>query len=218
MTDSAVVGLIDKKDTLFMHSDTVKGYFDTARNVKKIYAYYKVKFYRGDLQGMCDSLVYTGADSTMFMYHNPVIWSGENQLTSDTISLTMHNEKMDSLVMYNSSFIISRDDTSRFNQIKGKEMVGHFRDNQLYKIRVMGNAETIYYAREDDKSLIGVNKGVSSNMLIFVIENQVKKITYIGSPAYNLYPEKDLAPNDVKLKGFVWMEENRPLEKRDIFR
>jgi len=101
MTDSAVVGLMDKTDTLFMHSDTVKGYFDTARNVKKIYAYYRVKFFRGDLQGMCDSLVYTGADSTMFMYREPVIWSRENQLTADTISMTLRNERMDSMVMYN---------------------------------------------------------------------------------------------------------------------
>jgi lipopolysaccharide export system protein LptA len=218
MTDSAIVGLIDKTDTLFMHSDTVKGYFDTARNVKKIYAYYHVKFYRGDLQGMCDSLVYTGADSTMLMYHEPVIWSGENQLTADTISMTLRNERMDSLVMYNSSFIISQDDSTRFNQIKGKDIVGYFLDNQLYKVLVLGNAETNYFVREDDGSLIGVNKGVSSNMLIFAEDNKLQKITYIGNPSYNLYPERDLAPNDMKLRGFVWMEDKRPLEKRDIFK
>jgi lipopolysaccharide export system protein LptA len=218
MTDSAVVGLMDESDTLFMHSDTVKGYFDTARNVKKIYAYYHVKFYRADLQGMCDSLVYTGADSTMYMYHSPVIWSGENQLTADTISLTLRNGRMDSLVMHSSSFIISKDDSTRFNQIKGKDIVGYFLDNQLYKIRVLGNAETIYYVREDDGSMIGVNKGVSSTMLIFAEENKVRKITYIGNPAYNLYPEKDLAPNDMKLRGFIWLEEERPLEKKDIYR
>ena len=218
MTDSAVVGLIDKADTLFMHSDTVKGYFDSAQNVKKIYAYYKVRFFRTDLQGMCDSLVYSGADSTMFMYRSPVIWSGENQLTADTISLTMSNEKMDSLVLYNSSFIISQDDSTRFNQIKGKNVIGHFRDNELYKIRVMGNSETIYFVREDDGTLIGVNKGLSSNMLIFAENNQAKKITYIGNPAYNLYPEKDLAPQDVKLRGFIWLGDQRPREKGDIFR
>lgn len=218
MTDSALVGLIDKTDTLFMHSDSVKGYFDTARNVKHIFAYHHVKFFREDLQGMCDSLVYTGADSTLFMYNKPIIWSGENQLTADTISLTMTKGKMDSLVMYNTSFIISKDDSTRFNQIKGKFMVGYFVDNQLYRIIVLGNAETIYFAREDDQSLIGVNKGVSSDMLIFVIDNKVKKITYIGSPAYNLYPETDLAPQDMRLRGFKWMEEERPLEKRDIFR
>jgi lipopolysaccharide export system protein LptA len=218
MTDSAVVGMIDKTDTLFMHSDSVKGYFDTARNVKKIYAYYRVKFFRADLQGMCDSLIYTGADSTMFMYHNPVIWSGENQLTADTMSLTLRNGKMDSLVLYNSSFIISRDDSTRFNQIKGKQMVGYFRDNQLYKIRVFGNAESVYFIREDDGSLIGINKGVSSNILIFVEKNKVKRITPIGNPAYNMYPEKDLAPADMKLRDFKWMEQNRPSTKSDIFK
>jgi hypothetical protein len=147
-----------------------------------------------------------------------VIWSGENQLTADTISLTLRNEKMDSLVMYNSSFIVSRDDSIRFNQIKGKQVVGYFLDNRLYKILVMGNAETIYYVREDDGSLIGVNKGVSSNMLIFAEDNKVQKITYIGSPAYNLYPEMDLTQYDKKLRGFIWLEDKRPLEKQDIFK
>jgi hypothetical protein len=167
---------------------------------------------------MCDSLVYTGADSTMFMYNNPVIWSGENQLTADTMSLTLRNGKMDSLVLYNASFIISRDDSTRFNQIKGKEMVGYFLDNQLYKIRVFGNAESVYFIREDDGTLIGINKGVSSNILIFVEKNKVKRITPIGNPAYNMYPEQDLAPADMKLRDFKWMEKNRPKEKMDIYR
>jgi len=110
------------------------------------------------------------------------------------------------------------DDTSRFNQIKGKEIVGYFLDNQLYKVRVLGNAETNYFVREDDGTLIGVNKGVSSNMLIFAEDNKLQKITYIGNPAYNLYPERDLTPYDLKLKGFVWLGEKRPLEKSDIFK
>lgn len=218
MTDSAVVGMIDNTDTLFMHADTVKGYFDTARNVKKIYAYYKVKFFKEDMQGKCDSLVYTGADSTMFMYRSPVIWSGENQLTADTIALTFRNDKMDSLVMYNAAFIVSRDDSTRFNQIKGKNMIGYFLDNRLYKMRVLGNAETIYFAREEDQTMIGVNKGVSSNMLIFIDDNKVKKITYIGSPAYTLFPESDLSPNDLQFRDFKWLEEQRPAEKADIFK
>jgi hypothetical protein len=82
----------------------------------------------------------------------------------------------------------------------------------------MGNSETIYFVREEDGTLIGVNKGLSSNMLIFAENNQAKKITYIGNPAYNLYPEKDLAPQDVKLRGFIWLGDQRPREKGDIFR
>ncbi|HNW76367.1 MAG TPA: OstA-like protein [Bacteroidales bacterium] len=218
MTDSALVGLIDKSDTLFMHSDSIQGYFDTTRTVKKIFAFHNVRFFRQDLQGLCDSLVYTGIDSTMRMYNNPVVWSGENQLSADTMSLTLHNGKMDSLVMYNSSFIISRDDSLRFNQIKGKDMIGYFRDNHLYKVVVMGNAETVYYVREDNGSLVGINKGVSSNMLIFVNDNKVQDITYIESPSYALFPENELSPNDVILRDFKWEEDKRPMEKKDIFR
>lgn len=218
MTDSAVAGLIDKTDTLFIHADTLKGWFDTARHVKRILGYYGVRFFRKDLQGRCDSLAYTGNDSTMVMYNKPVVWSEENQLTADTISLTFRNEKLDSLVMYNGALIIARDDSTRFNQIKGKDMIGYFVDNQLYRIRVLGNAETIYFAREEDKTLIGVNKGVSSDMLIFVIDKKIKKITYIGTPAYTLYPEKDISPNDLRFREFKWLDDLRPKEKAEIFR
>ena len=97
---------------------------------------------------------------------------------------------MDSLVLYSSAFIISKDDTNSFNQIKGKNMVGYFVNNQLHKIRVLGNAETIYFVREEDKSMIGINKVISSDMLIFLEDNKVKSITYIGSPAGNNLPRK----------------------------
>jgi lipopolysaccharide export system protein LptA len=218
MTKRAVTAMVDEKDTLFMHSDTVKGFFDTAENIKNVYAYKGVRFYRKDLQGMSDSLAYRSADSTMTMYGNPVLWSDENQLTADTMWLSIRYGKMDSIVMRGNAFIVALDDTGKYNQIKGRDMVGYFLNNRIYKLRVLGNAETIYWAREDDKSLIGIDKAVSSDMLIFISEGKLKTITYIGSPAAQLFPEKDLTPYDLKLRGFKWYDEYRPKEKNDIFR
>jgi lipopolysaccharide export system protein LptA len=217
MTKEAVAGMVDKLDTLFVHADTIFGFFDSANNINLVKSYYKVKFFRKDLQGICDSMVYHGSDSTMFLYKEPVMWSEENQLTADTMSLTIRNGKMDSLVLYGSAFIISRDDTSTYNQIKGKNMIGYFLDNQLYKIKVLGNAETIYFVREEDKSMIGINKVVSSDMLIYLEDNKVKSITYIGSPSGTIYPEKEVSPYDLKLRDFKWLESQRPLTKQDIF-
>jgi lipopolysaccharide export system protein LptA len=217
MTDSAMVKMIDKKDTLFMHSDTVYATFDTNQNIKNIRCYYKVKFFRRDLQGMCDSMSYHGRDSTMFLYHDPVLWSEKNQLTADSIKLTLLNSQIDSMILFNSAFIISIDDTNKYNQVKGRDMIGFFRNNELYKIKVIGNSETIYFAREDDRSLIGITKVYSSDMLIFVEKNQIKTITYINEPKGVTYPEKDFSPYDLKLKGFKWIEGKRPLTKMDIF-
>jgi len=217
MTDSAVSVLIDKKDSLFMHADTVRATFDAAQNIKNVFCFYKVKFFRHDLQGMCDSMVYFSRDSSMTMYHDPVVWSELNQLSADSIKLTMRNGMADSLKLYSSAFIISKDDTGSFNQIKGRNVLAKFRNNELYKINVLGNAQTIYYAREEDKSLIGIDMAVSSEMLVFLDKNHLKSITYIDNPDAHLYPEKTVPQNERKLKNFKWEEKRRPLEKKDIF-
>jgi lipopolysaccharide export system protein LptA len=217
MTKRALAVVIDKKDSLFLHSDTIRATFDSAQNIKNIFFYYKAKFYRHDLQGMSDSMTYHGFDSTITMYKEPVIWSDKNQLTADSITLTILNGQIDSLVLYSSAFVASEDDTNKFNQVKGRDLVGYIKNSELYKIRVFGNAETIYYVREEDRSLIGINKAISSDMLIFLENKEIKSITYIDRPVATLYPEKDISPFDLKLKGFKWMPNKRPLTKSDIF-
>ncbi|MDP1622327.1 MAG: OstA-like protein [Bacteroidales bacterium] len=217
MTDSAVSILVDKKDSLFMHADTVRATFDSAQNIRNVFCFYKVKFFRHDLQGMCDSLTYFSADSSITMYHDPVIWSDSNQLSADSIRLTIRNGQADSLKLYSSAFIISKDDTGSYNQIKGRNVLAKFRDNELYKINVIGNAQTIYFAREEDKSLIGINQAVSGEMLVFLEKNKLKSITYIDNPEAHLIPEKSVPLNERKLKDFKWEEHRRPLKKQDIF-
>lgn len=217
MTDSAMVKMIDKTDTLFIHSDTVYATFDTLQNIHNILFFYKVKFFRRDLQGLCDSMSYHGRDSTLFLYHDPVLWSSTNQLTSDSIKLTILNSQIDSMILYNNAFIISQDDTNKFNQVKGRDMVGFFKNNDLYKIKVFGNSETIYYAREEDHSLIGITQVQSSDMLIFVENKQITSITYNTEPKGKTSPEKEVSPYDLKLKGFKWIVGKRPLTKKDIF-
>ncbi|MEI7724965.1 MAG: OstA-like protein [Bacteroidota bacterium] len=217
MTDSAVSVLVDNKDSLFMHADTVRALFDSTEKIKNVFCYHQVKFFRPDIQGMCDSLTYLSKDSCLTMYHDPVIWSDSNQLSADSIKLTMRNGQADSLKMYSSAFIVSKDDTGSYNQIKGRNVLAKFRDNDLYKINVIGNAQTIYYAREEDKTLIGINVAVSSDMLVFLEKNQLKSITYINNPEAHLLPEKSVPPNERKLKNFKWEENRRPKKKSDIF-
>lgn len=217
MTDSAVAVMTDKKTSLYVHGDSVKARFDTNQHIKDVFVFHKVKFFRTDLQGMCDSMVFHSRDSALTMYRDPVIWSDKNQLTADSIRLVMKNGMMDTMAFYNSAFLVMKDDTSKYNQIKGRNMAGYFRNNELYKIRVLGNAETVYWAREEDRTLIGIQKAISSDMLIFVSENKVKSITYLGATTGTIFPEKDISPYDLILKNFKWVEEKRPKTREDIF-
>ena len=218
MTDSAVAVMVEnKKDSLFMHADTVRALYDSLQNINQVFCYYKVKFFRKDLQGMCDSLTYQRKDSTLFMYHDPVIWAEKNQLSADSIQLTFLNGEADSLKLFGSAFIILKDDSVRFNQIKGRVIYARFKANEIYKVNVIGNSQTIYYLRDEDKSLIGINVVIASDMLIFLENNDLATITYIGSPDAHLYPEEKVPENERKLKNFKWREEDRPLTKEDIF-
>jgi lipopolysaccharide export system protein LptA len=217
ITDSAVAILAGESDSLFLHADTLIAYFDTAQKAKDLYAYHRAKFYRKDIQGMCDSLYYNLADSLITLYREPVLWSEENQLTADSIRIWFLNKQIDKMMLHHASLIISKDDTIRYNQIRGLNMTGYFRDNKLERINVEAASETIYYIREEDETLIGVNKAASGSMWIFVKDNKIERIQYIGTPSATLYPERDLPIGEEKLKGFKWLGDRRPLNKDQIF-
>lgn len=205
-------------DSLFLHADTLKAFFDTTGAGKTLYAYNHAKFFKSDLQGVGDSIIYAFKDSTIYMYTNPMLWTDKNQLSADTIYIFLQKNEVKQMNLYRSSFIISKDDSTRYNQIKGKNLIGHFQNNELKKIDVFGNGETIYYVRDDKNALIGVNKATADNLSIFVEENEVNSITFRSKPEATLYPEKDLSESDVKLKNFKWEENARPASKEDVLK
>ena len=227
ITGHALLKQYFDKDTLFLHADTLrslgthpvnsKNEKDTSVTWRVLYAYHNVKFFRTDIQGKCDSLVYSGNDSMMRLYKAPVLWSEENQLTAKKVELKTSNGEITKMFLKNTAFIISKEDSLKYNQIKGKEMTGYFKKNNLSKIVVEGNGQTIYFAKDKAK-LIGVNKAECSNLMIRVKENKVDKITFLKKPDATLFPMKDFTPEEFKLKDFVWRENERPLTMRDIFR
>jgi lipopolysaccharide export system protein LptA len=219
MTHKAMAIMIQKKkDSLFMHADTLRATFDTAHNTKLLFAYHKVKFFNDSIQGVCDSMVFVTKDSILNLFKSPVIWSGKNQLSADTIRLFTKNKEVSKLIMYNTAFIISRDTLENFNQVKGKLMTAFFIHNKISRINVDGSSESLYYVRQDDRLLIGVNKAISSSLVVYMDDQQkVKKITWIQKPTNVLYPEKDLPKEEKRLRDFKWIEIGRPLKKADIF-
>ncbi|MFO8128880.1 MAG: OstA-like protein [Bacteroidales bacterium] len=217
VTDSVMAILTDAYDSLYIHSDTLMILSDSAGDAESIYAYYKVKFFRKDLQGMCDSMLYYIPDSAINLMKDPVMWSEENQMSADTIVIVYANNEADSMVLKNSGFIISRDSTDSFNQIKGKTMVGYFKNNEIYKIVVSGNSQTVYFFREEGGSLIGINKVMASNMLILLENSEIVDITFIDRPDGSTSPEEEVPSDELRLKGFKWIDDRRPQNKWDIF-
>jgi len=219
VTDSAFAIMPDKNDSLFIHADTMWMLTNKKGKAELMKAYYKVKYYRESLQGMCDSLVYHFLDSTIIMYNEPVMWSETNQLTSDSVKIVLANNEIDTMVLYGSCFIISEDDSiyDSYNQIKGRTMIAYFKNNDLVKIRVTGNAETLYYLREEDKSLIGIQKAISNRMVIYLDSNSIRGFTYIDKPDGAIHTLGELSDEDLILRDFKWIDDRRPKKKEDIF-
>ncbi len=234
VTGKAMMTQIFDTDSLFLHGDTLMAIADqktiktdTSRNKKRdLFAFHHVKLYKNDLQGTCDSLVYNYRDSTIKLFRNPVLWSGLNQLTADSVTIQTENSEITKMYLVNSAFIVSRADSAetgivdslRFNQIRGKNMTGLFTKNKLYRINVEGNGQTIYYAKNKAQKDFGVNRADCSDLVIFVDENKVNKIILLKEPDGTLYPIRELSPKDLRLKGFTWKNELRPMTREDIFK
>lgn len=216
VTDSAVYMNYDEKDTLFLHADTLRSMPDTVPNEKIIFGYHKVRFFRTDLQGLCDSMVYFTRDSLIQLYKSPVIWSDIHQLTADLIEMKQFQNAPDELHLTRNSFIISKQDSNMYDQIKGKEMVGYIIDNKLNNIEVDGNGQTLYYAREKEE-IIGLNRAESSKISIRFKEGKINTISFLSAPEGELKPLAELTEEDKKLKDFDWKIQLRPLSKYDIF-
>lgn len=217
MTDKPEAIFISDADSLFFHADTIRAVFTQDQEIETVKAYYKVRYFREDLQGACDSLIYKMSDSLIVMYRNPVIWTGENQLTADSIHIRTDGEAVKYMTLFNSAFMVNRSDSLQFNQVKGRNMTGYFNDGRLDYIVVTGNAQTIYYVKEEDGNLIGINQAEASRMRIELEENKIRRIYYFESPGGTMFPEKELTATQRNLQGFNWLDLIRPKSREDIF-
>lgn len=218
-TDSNQLILIDdNRDSLYMHSDTLRVLFDSLQEPQVMSAYNRVKFYRNDMQGACDSLSYNVQDSLILMFHNPVIWSGENQLTADTITFYMKDSVNVIVTLIKYSFIVSSVfDETEFNQIKGATIEGHIENKQLKEVYVYNNAECVYFITDEDTALLGVNVSATSEMKIIFTDNEIDGIVFYNDPDGKIFSDNELTEKDKQLKDFRWLQYYRPMTVEDLY-
>lgn len=215
LTEKAQFIQVTSEDSLYLHADTLLSEVDTG-DTKFIKAYYGVRIFKSNLQGRCDSMAYSFADSVIRLYDNPILWSDENQLSAEYIEIHTENRQVKTMYLEKSAFIVSMEDTSKYNQIKGRNMVCHFKNNELYRIDVYGNGQTVYYPT-DSEGVVGVNKVICSDLKIYMEDGKVSTITFLKKPDGKLYPLESAPKNELVLQGFEWLENLRPLSKEDIF-
>jgi lipopolysaccharide export system protein LptA len=215
-TDSAQVIECSHIDSLFLHADTLQ--IQTINNEREIKAFYGVRIYRIDLQGICDSLQFNTKDSTLYLYKTPVLWNTNYQITGDTIHILFNDSTIERVKVIDRSFAIEERDTTYFNQIKGKFLTAFFTGGELTRIDVEGATESIYYPIEDKGTeFLGRNKTESAYMTIFVENRKPVKVKWWPAPKAEMLPIPDLNPESKFLKDFVNYNYLRPQSKEDIF-
>ena len=219
-TKKAVVVDYSQGDSLFMHADTLQMYtyyLNTDFMFRETRAYHKVRMYRADVQGVCDSLVFSSKDSCLTMYYDPILWNNNQQLLGEKIMIYMNDSTIDWAHIQNQALSVEQLDSTSYNQVTGKEMKAWFQGGEMRKVDVIGSVRLVYYPMESDSTLIGMNVSETSLLNMFLENRKMKKM--IMSPKSNgtLYPMLQRPPEKMKLDNFVWFDYIRPLDKEDIF-
>lgn len=196
------------KDSALPRIDSTHKYFE---------AYYHVKIYSDSLQATGDSLFYSLQDSVFRLFNNPIVWAQENQITGDTIYLYLKNKKPERLYVFENGMAISRvDSTQYFNQVKGRTINALFTDGKINSLRAKGSAENVYYGQDEFKKFIGVNKSTADVIDILFDDGKAKRVTFLRNLEGIMYPMHQVNHDDLKLRGYKWLNSVRPKSKYEI--
>ena len=211
-----------QKDTLWMHSDTMRIYtfnINTDSVYRKVHAYPHVRAFRNDMQAICDSLVFNSKDSCMTMYKDPVIWNANRQMLGEEIRAYMADSTIRFAHVIGQALSIEQmPDSVHYNQITSSEMKSYFEKGEMKMTEAIGNVQTVYYMTNDkDSSLVGLNYLETDTMRMYL--GAARKLDKIWTNKFTstMYPITQVPPAKYKLPNFAWFENLRPKDKNDIF-
>jgi hypothetical protein len=205
-------------DTLYLHADTLLTVKDSIYQTVK--AFHGVRFYRSDLQGLCDSMFYSTKDSILYLTGTPVIWSEEQQLTGEEMFLHTKSNKPERLRVEKSALVIAWERDSLYNQSSGKNLVAFFDSlsNEVTRVEISGNAETIYLPIDEDNLVMGLNRLEGSYLTLYRKEGKLEKLLVWPQPKGTFYPLDKLPAEKTYLERFKWHGDARPKDPEDVFR
>ena len=233
ITKRALAITLQENDSIFVHSDTL---MVTGKPEKRITrGYYNAKIYKSDLSGKADSihmnqsagltqLINLDRNTTndaFYKVQHPILWNFKNQITGDSIHLISNpkTETLDSLKVFNNAFVISKDSLGDgYNQMSGKKLFGLFEKNTLSTIDIIKNAETIYYLRNEEDELVGIDKSKSGAIKVWITKNTIDEMRKYNQIGGKTHPENEFPENDKILQGFNWRESERPTSVEDLFK
>ena len=226
LTGNALLLKIDKKDTLFVHADTLFSYKDSLGNFERMKGHNNVKFFRNEIQAKCDSIVYDKISGKMELFKEPILWvKGKTELKGDFMEILFKSDSiMDKVNIFGNSTVLMEIDSGKYyNQIGGKDIIAHFFNNDIYRTDVNGNARTLFYPEEtkaNDSIVVvkrlGMNRIYASDLRLDIDSNEIEGISYIDKPDGVFYPMDQIKKEEQFIKGFKWLMAIRPKSWKEI--
>jgi hypothetical protein len=180
-------------------------------------AWHHVRIFSDSMQAVSDSLFYSGKDSIFKLFTDPVMWASNSQITGDTIYLYTKNKNPDRLYVFENAFAVNLSDKEMFNQIKGNRLNGYFRNGEIDYMRAQGNAESIYYVKDEKNALVGINNATSDIIDMRFKNKELNKVVFISEVTGTMYPIKQATEQNKILRNFKWLEDKRPKTKFELF-
>ena len=185
--NNAILTQSDSSDTLIIYADQFIKIMDSIND--EIYCFKNVVIDGTQMQGDCDSIYFNETDSIMKCIVQPIIWFDSTQVTGDKIEFKIHESIVYKMDVKNKANTITKKDSIHYDQIKGDEMHGFFKNNKLYRIDVDGNGEVIYFSFDENDSIISeVNEISCEKMNIFLDDKEISNINFIANPSGKTKP------------------------------
>lgn len=188
-------------------------------SIKVFYGYRNVKLIRGSLSGVCDSIYFNSQDSVFKLYYEPVLWMDSTQMKADSIYIFMKDKKAERVELYQNAIIITQNEEGIYNQIGGNNITGWLKNDKINHILVDGDAECIYYLKNDSNQYIGGNlaKSVLIN-ISFNDSSEIQRIKLEITPEAKFTPIQKIDFQSYRLDNFDWYWSYKPQSKWDIIR
>lgn len=216
-TRRARVREFSQKDTLYLHADTIKTYVDVD-TMRIMVAYPKVRFFRSDIQGLCDSMSMEERDSVLKMFKHPIIWTGARQIFGNEIYVHLNDSTVDFAELPNTAFVAEHIGEIYYNQLAGKKMTAYFNNGELRQLDVDGNARVLMLPMENDSTY---NKYVTAEgsylKMLLKPKQEIDRISMWPQPVAKAVPLYKAKQRDLYLDGFQWFGSIRPQNADDIF-
>ena len=217
--DSLAVGadsLASATDSLAVQKDSIPEPLDSTK-ISFITAVKNVKLYKSDIQIACDSLAYNDLDSLVRMYERPIVWNESNrQYSADSLFVVLKNQSLQKASLMSNAFIIIKEDTLCYDQIRATEMLAYFdTTGALSRFDAMGDANAIFYLQEDSVYAT-VNKSEAKMLSAYFKNGDIDRVYYFESAKNDGYPVAQMTSEERVLKGFSWQPELRPSGRQDV--